>query len=918
MDGRFAAVERLLAAPPKLHEEAPGRLTTWALGDEVLRFLADRVEPGGRTLETGAGVSTILFALLGARHTCVTPEAGEVERIRAWCGEHGVSLDDVRFVVAPSEDALPRLPATPLDLVLVDGSHALPHTFLDWFYAARRLVPGGLAVVDNTDVHTGRLLADFLAEDPDWAPEASFPVAAVFRLMAPFRAKGWWQQPYVVRRSDLTVLAEHSDLGTFVGVRRRPLVWALLRKRRFRVALRWLRRGLGEAGGLLARSEGYDRQLERLALRALGPEANVVDVGAHTGEVLDRLRRICPRGRHFAFEPLPQLAAGLRQRFPAVAVHEVALAEAAGRRRFRWVVNDPAYSGLEERTYDRPDPVIEEIEVRVERLDDLLPPELPVALVKVDVEGGELGVLRGAVRTLRRWRPFVVFEASPKSTSHYGVGAGDLYDFLAGRCGLAVTTMRRWLDRHPPFDRAGFEAAFGGDDFVFLAHRPEAVPIPRSTRLRRWKLRLLADGGSRTARTLVLLDRGRQRLRNDGWGAFLRRLVRVHRWGRQILAGGAAVPVPARSGRGGVLVIDWKLPSEDHNAAALRLRRILRLFRGLGLAVDLLPHDLTARRPAADELRREGVGVVAGAFQAIDYLRAAASTYDLCWIGYADLAEYYVPLVEAAAPELPIVFDTVDLHFLREERRAAFDGDPRSAARYRALELDLVRRTAATVVVTEAERRVLLAEVPGADVHVLPTIHVPRRGEGRPFGERRGLLFVGSFPFAANGDAAVWFVEEVLPRVRRSLGEVPVHLVGPQPGARVRALADRRRGVHVPGWVPDLEPLYRECRLSIAPLRWGAGMKGKIGEAMARGLPVVATSIGAEGMGLEHGVDVLIGDGAAAFADEVVRLYRDEVLWHRLAEAGLRRVEAAWSPAAVQDRLAEIVAAAGGTARRLA
>lgn len=274
-----------------------------------------------------------------------------------------------------------------------------------------------------------------------------------------------------------------------------------------------------------------------------------------------------------------------------------------------------------------------------------------------------------------------------------------------------------------------------------------------------------------------------------------------------------------------------------------------------------------------------------------------------------------MPLVEAAAPDLPIVFDTVDLHFVREERRAAFDGDARSAARYRALELDLVRRTAATVVVTEEERRVVAGEVPGAAVHVLPTIHLPRRGEGRPFAERRGLLFVGSFPFAANGDAALWFVEEVLPLVRRDLGDVPVHLVGPEPGARLRTLAKRQRGVHVPGWVPDLEPLYRECRVSIAPLRWGAGMKGKIGEALARGLPVVTTSIGAEGMDLEHGVEVLIADGAGAFAEAVVRLYRDEVLWHGLSDAGLRRVEAAWSPSAVRSRVAEIVGEVRVTAR---
>ena len=227
-DTRREALERLLHQPPKLHEEAPGRLTTWAIGDEVLRWCADRLEAGLDTgldtrldtLETGAGVSTLVFALYGARHTCVTPEPGEVDRIRAHGAEHGIGLDSVTFVVAQSEQALPRLPATPLDLVLIDGSHSMPTTFLDWYYAARRLRPGGFAVVDNTELLTGRLLRDFLDEEPEWRREATFPVAAAFRLGAPFRDKGWWEQPYVVRRSDLTVLAQYSDLASFQGVPR--------------------------------------------------------------------------------------------------------------------------------------------------------------------------------------------------------------------------------------------------------------------------------------------------------------------------------------------------------------------------------------------------------------------------------------------------------------------------------------------------------------------------------------------------------------------------------------------------------------------------------------------------------------------------------------------------------------------------
>ena len=127
-------------------------------------------------------------------------------------------------------------------------------------------------------------------------------------------------------------------------------------------------------------------------------------------------------------------------------------------------------------------------------------------------------------------------------------------------------------------------------------------------------------------------------------------------------------------------------------------------------------------------------------------------------------------------------------------------------------------------------------------------------------------------------------LRDVLPLIRRDLGDVPVRLVGSNPPAEIRALA--RDGVEVTGWVPSTTPYITSSRLSIAPLRYGAGVKGKVGEALAHGLPVVTTSIGSEGMDLVDGEDVLVADGAEAFASAVVRAYRDPQLWERLRHGG--------------------------------
>lgn len=196
-------LERLLSDPPTLHLTAEGLPVPYESSEEILRLIDREVGPGARTLETGAGISTVLFALKGARHVCVVPGAEEVERIRRWCDGAGVSTADVTFVVQRSEEALPRLELDSLDFVLIDGGHAFPTPFIDWYYAGRRLIPGGVLAIDDIQLWTGRVLDRFLHEEPGWEREEVLPMrASVFRCTAEQGDLGEWvHQPYVVRRS---------------------------------------------------------------------------------------------------------------------------------------------------------------------------------------------------------------------------------------------------------------------------------------------------------------------------------------------------------------------------------------------------------------------------------------------------------------------------------------------------------------------------------------------------------------------------------------------------------------------------------------------------------------------------------------------------------------------------------------------
>jgi FkbM family methyltransferase len=201
----------------------------------------------------------------------------------------------------------------------------------------------------------------------------------------------------------------------------------------------------------------YDELTAQIIRDVVHPGTIAIDVGAHHGDILSHMVAAAPEERHIAMEPLPDLAVGLRERFPSVSVHEVALdAEGGSEVSFHHVVSNPGYSGLRRRRYDRPHEQVELITVRTARLDDLVPADADVALIKIDVEGGELGVLQGGLGTIRRCRPVVVFEHGLGGSDFYGTRPETVYDLLAG-AGLDVSLLQRW---------AGSEAALSREEFV--------------------------------------------------------------------------------------------------------------------------------------------------------------------------------------------------------------------------------------------------------------------------------------------------------------------------------------------------------------------------------------------------------------------------------------------------------------------
>ena len=379
----------------------------------------------------------------------------------------------------------------------------------------------------------------------------------------------------------------------------------------------------------------------------------------------------------------------------------------------------------------------------------------------------------------------------------------------------------------------------------------------------------------------------------------------AHRLTEQMPQIQALVPAAARrrNPAGLIVVIDHHVPQPDEDAGSVRMHALLLSLRGLGYGVLFIPDNRDPGGRWGEVLQAHGIEVLSGAEpleKLLEDLRGLVVGVIGARVG---IAWPYLMMARRVLPGVPFVFDTVDLHHLREEREAHLSEDPAHAARARTtreLELAFVRAADATFVVSPVEKELLDSVVPGARVSVVPTVHAVRQEPVSADG-RDGMVFVGSFAHPPNADGIRWFLAEVLPLVRESLPRVGVTVVGRDAPPDVRALADD--GVTFAGWVADLEAVYGRARIAIAPLRYGAGLKGKVGEAMSYGVPVVGTSVAAEGLQIEHGVTGWIADDARAFAEGIVTLHRDDELWARVSKAGRSHVEDLLGTPAFERRL---------------
>ena len=365
----------------------------------------------------------------------------------------------------------------------------------------------------------------------------------------------------------------------------------------------------------------------------------------------------------------------------------------------------------------------------------------------------------------------------------------------------------------------------------------------------------------------------------------------VEKWGKvlseHLLGERAAVPLAARRLRRGstILIVDSYVPMYDRDAGSARMMHIIRLLLAAGNNVIFLPDNYAPLQPYTKELQFLGVEVlhhIEGGRPMSAALDSVLPLVDFAWICRPQLFDKYERLIKKNA-DVTIIYDTIDLHFMRKRREAELLGTGDSDWRdYERMEIGAAQRADGTIVVTQSEKNVLSERGIG-NIFVVPTIHDMEVRERRAFSGSSGILFIGGYNHPPNVDAARWLCEQIMPLVWKEEPAIILTLLGSNPPDSILAMECER--VRVPGFVRDISTYFTTARLFAAPLRYGAGMNGKVGQALSFRLPLVLTETAADGFDLVDGQNCLIANETHSFADAILRLYRDETLWQKFSDA---------------------------------
>lgn len=372
--------------------------------------------------------------------------------------------------------------------------------------------------------------------------------------------------------------------------------------------------------------------------------------------------------------------------------------------------------------------------------------------------------------------------------------------------------------------------------------------------------------------------------------------------------------VKDRGVRHRALVIDHQTPEPDVDAGSYAAMQEMRLLQSLGFKVTFMPRNLAYSGRYTEELQRNGIETVYAPFYLSmrDFLEKRGSEFDLFYITRYYVAESCVDDIRRYAPHGKILLCNADLHFLRELRAALLSKDQaqlESAIKTRDDELAVMRKVDLVLSYNDTEHSVIISHnLTSSRVARCPWVAESVR-EVPGFKERAHVAFLGGFRHPPNAEAVEYFVTDVMPLLRQRLPGVEFRVYGSHVPDSIKTLAGD--GVVIEGYVDDVADVYDSCRVFTAPLLHGAGIKGKVAAALARGVPCVLSPVAVEGMSVRDGVEVRVARRPEEWADAIAELYEDQQRWEAMQRAAWAFAESQFSFETAHQTMREALEAAG-------
>lgn len=336
-----------------------------------------------------------------------------------------------------------------------------------------------------------------------------------------------------------------------------------------------------------------------------------------------------------------------------------------------------------------------------------------------------------------------------------------------------------------------------------------------------------------------------------------------------------------------IVMIDRSVPKPDQDAGSYAAVQEIRLLQALGFHIIFIPDDFIYSPKYTPQLQAMGVEVLFSPYflNSSDALSSVLPSVCAVYITRYHYVEKHIKTIKAFSTTLPIIFNNADLHFLREIRQAnSLDDEAllQNAMKTRDREVKVMKQVDAILSYSEFEHAVITSHtLQSKKIHKCPwVVEVP--SQSACFNAREGVAFLGGYEHTANVQAVEFFIEQVMPLLREKGESIKVYIYGSHmPESFYQYACD---DVHIKGYVESLDDVYLKHRVFIAPLFFGAGVKGKVLAAAAYGMPCVLSPIAIEATGLVHNVSALVAEHADDWADYVSRLYLDEQEWNFIAE----------------------------------